>query len=256
VFPVARYYGDILKADRRWTAMVATRGCSLDCGYCSAARLSLGSHRKRSVESVLEEMARLRREHDLSGVYLEDDNLLLDRLYAARLLEALASRNPGLDIELPNGVDPMLLDRDMLELMRAAGITAVSLGIETTIEANQRFLRRPVDRDHLARVVRRARALGIRTTGFFIIGLPHDTTADLWAMFAEIKGMGLDLAHLSIWEPPPGRVGEPGQSQRLRALKAAFYAYYYAHPARVLAVARQGATLPRMGRRFVQWLLR
>ena len=253
VFPVARYYGDILKADNRWTAMVATRGCSLDCGYCSAFGLSLGQHRLRSVDSVVQEMARLERDHQLAGVYLEDDNLLLDRGWTVELLSALAARRGRLRVELPNGVDPMLLDDELLGLLGAAGVSAISLGIESTIEGNQQFLRRRLDRGHLGRVLGRARILGIRTTGFFIIGLPHDTTPALLRMFAEIKGMDLDLAHASLLRPPGVTIH--GSSARLRALKAAFYLYFYADPARVAALARQGAGPGKMGRRYIHWLL-
>lgn len=255
VFPLQRYYGDILKAERRWTAMVTTRGCARDCGYCVAARLSRGRHRRRSVDSVVDEMARLYRDHGLHGVYLEDDNLLADPRWATRLFETLATKNPGLEIELPNGVDPMQLDQQMLRLMGAAGVTALSLGIESTVEENQRFLRRTTDRDHLERVLAQARTRGIRTTGYFIIGLPHDTTPGLLRMFAEVKRSGLDLAHVSLWEPPPG-FEESHQGELHRALKAAFYLYFYADPARIRSVARQGAGMLKMGRRYVQWLLR
>ena len=197
VFPIARYYGDILKADRRWTAVVASRGCTRDCGYCAAAALSCGSFRTRSVASVLDELTWLRQRHHLAGVYLEDDNLLLDRPWLERLLGALARQNPGLAIELPNGLDPMLLDDELLEAMAAAGVTALSLGIESTIEDNQLFLRRPLDRGHLRTILRTCRALGLRTTGYLLVGLPHDRPAALARMFRQIKAMDLDLAHIS-----------------------------------------------------------
>ena len=254
VFPVARYYGDILKADRRWTAVVASRGCHRRCAYCAAAALSGGSFRTRSVESVLEELARLQRDHHLTGVYLEDDNLLLDRPWLEGLLEALARRNPGLTLELPNGLDPMLLDDELLEAMAAGGVTALAVGIESTIEENQRFLRRPLDRGHLETVLRTCRALGLRTTGYVMVGLPHDRPAALARMFAEVRAMDLDLAHVSRYEPLPSTA--PVARRALRAQTAAFYLYFYADPSRLASVVRQGASLASIGRRYAHWLLR
>ena len=255
VFPVARYYGDILKARNRWTSMVTTRGCSRSCGYCSAARLSAGSHRARSAESVVSEMARLRRDHQLEGVYLEDDNLLQNRAWAVDLLQALASRNPGLSLELPNGLDPMELDDELIGLMRAAGVAALSLGIESTLEKNQRYLKRPVQRGHLERVLGRCRALGIRTTGYFILGLPHDSVPGLLKMFADVKRLDLDLAHVSVLEPLPGAAAQPSPGA-YGALKASFYLYFYADVSRARSVMQQGAGLRKIARRYAQWLLR
>ena len=261
VFAVDRYYGDILKRDRRWSAMVVTRGCVKRCGYCAASQLSCGLHRRRPVASVVEELQRLQMDHQLCGVYLEDDNLLADRAGAEELLEALQRHNPGLRIELPNGVDPMLLDPALLRLMRAAGITALSLGIESTLRENQLALKRPVDRQHLRRVLDCARSLGLRTTGFFIVGLPHDRPAAVLRGFADIKLSRLDLAHLSVWRPLPGAALQHGPGGSFwRALKGAFYLYFYADPARLRAMVEQGELsagfLLRMALRYIRWLRR
>jgi len=113
-----------------------------------------------------------------------------------------------------------------------------------------------VDRDHLELVLQQSRSRGIRTTGYFIIGLPHDTTPGLLRMFADAKRGGLDLAHVSVFEPLPG-IEPPCEGARLnRALKGAFYLYFYADPARALSMIRQGAGVLKMGRRYIQWLLR
>ncbi|MDP6876138.1 MAG: methyltransferase dimerization domain-containing protein, partial [Alphaproteobacteria bacterium] len=49
-------------------------------------------------------------------------------------------------------------------------------------------------------------ALGLRTTGYLMVGLPHDSPAALARMFGAVKAMDLDLAHVSRYEPLPSTV--------------------------------------------------
>ena len=263
VFSLDAYYGDSLKRGR-WTAMVASRGCGRRCAYCAAHALSGGRHRPRDPAAIIEELRRLRRDHQVDGVLLEDDNLFADRAWARDLLEALACAHTGgvSRLHLPNGVDPMLLDRDLLAAAARAGVASISLGIETLDPEQQAALGRPIDPAHLAALVRTCRELGIRAAGFFIIGLPGDTIPSVLGRYRRIRGLGLDLAHVSVYQPLPGlSLPEPDLPLRtLAALRGLFYPYFYADYARARRAMGDGELTPgalgKAAARFVHWMFR
>lgn len=262
VFPVAHYYAGSLKPGR-WTAMIASRGCSRDCAHCAAPALSLRRFRTRSVDSVLEELRQLRTDHAVDGVLFEDDALFLDPSWADELFEAIARAELPLRFELPNGVDPMQLDADRVALLARAGVTSISLGIETLDPVAQHRLRRVIDPIHLRTVIEAARRNGIRIAGYFLIGLPGDTVASIAHDYRHIRRLDLDLAHVSVLQDLPGidlPAPTPAGRRFLEPLGRGFYAYYYVSPSRALHAARRDGASPRQVARrlarFVRWLTR
>ena len=264
VFPVGDFYAGALHREL-WTSVVASRGCSCHCAYCSAPRLSNGRHRRRDPLRVVEELRSLRADHNVGGVLLEDDNLFIDPQWARSLLEALASAGLKVRIDLPNGVNPMLLDEELIALAQRAGVTSISLGIESLVAENQVALGRVIDPDHLNRVIQSCHGLGVRIAGFFIIGLPADSVPGILRMYRDIRGLNLDLAHVSVYQDLPGLgLNAPPPSARraatLSRLHRAFYPYYYADPVKIARVLRESGTSPEMllkaARRFANWVVR
>ena len=261
-FPMNRYYQQGSFGNLARTAMIATRGCVQRCGYCSANALCRGSFRKRETDSVIDEIRQLRTEHAVRGIVFEDDALLLDADWARELWVRIAARAPGTAIDLPNGVNPDLLDESMIDVMADAGVRSIAFGLESLCRDNLRAIDRLYDVDHFERVARHARKRGIATTGYFLIGLPHDTPRSLLSQAAAIRRLPLDLAHVSVSRRLPGQplqsADSPLSDRALRSLRMAFYALVYAEPSRVAAlVTRAGGGLPGVGRlamRAAHWL--
>jgi len=261
-FPMDRYYRQGSFGSIPRTAMIASRGCFRRCGYCSANALSLGSFRKRQPEAVVEEIRRLGKEHGVRGFVFEDDAMLLDADWARALFAAIAARAPGAVIDLPNGVNPDLLDETMLDVMAEAGVRSIAFGLESLGRDNLYSLDRVFDRDHLEAMAAHARKRGIATTGYFLIGLPHDTPRSLLSEFAAIRRLPLDIAHVSVFRRLPGQPLQSADAQMseatLRALRSLFYATYYATPSRAVGMVRRaGGGMPgalRLAIRAASWL--
>jgi radical SAM superfamily enzyme YgiQ (UPF0313 family) len=292
VFPLWRYYRTHLRRSAAWTALIATRGCTLPCAHCAAPQLSGGCHRQRSRDSILEELDLLVNAHGIQGIYLEDDNLLLDRQWALGLFDAFrrfrsrGGRAADLRLELPNGVPPARLDGALLRAMSRAGVQALALGVESLREADQRLLGRPGfgsaagvgshppvgsdDRwlDHLRGVVRLARAEGIRVTGYGLLGLPGQPIGEVARDLVTWSRLGFDAVHLSRWRPVPGThlaaapaPGAGGLALRdlaLRGVRGLFYLGFYGSPWQLRALLRRegpsAALVLKALRRYVGWL--
>ena len=166
---------------------------------------------------------------------------------------------------MPNGVDPMLLDLELVRHAAQAGVESLALGIESLDPARQAALGRVIDPAHLASIIRCCRGHGIRVAGFFIIGLPGDTVPGILAQFRDIRALGLDLAHVSVYQDLPGLAlpappATPARRAALAALKGLFYPYYYADKERVLrALGEEGIsrrTVSKAAARFAHWVFR
>jgi len=264
VFPVAEFYTGALKQEVL-TAVIASRGCPCRCAYCAASALSRGDRRRREPAAVVEEIHRLKTDHNVGQVLLEDDNIFLDRRWASDLLGALARARHGVNIDLPNGVDPMLLDSELLHLARDAGVCSISLGVESLIPDNQRAMGRVIDPDHLRWVIQACHGLGIRIAAFFIIGLPFDTVPGILRQYRDIRRLGLDLAHVSVYQHLPGlglqvSPPSPSEAKTLSRLHRLFYPYFYADPTKIMKVLRDSGSSPEMLKktvvRFRNWVAR
>ncbi len=260
VFAVPAYHREHRPPGRRYTAVVTSRGCRHACRYCSAPAL-WGRHvRFRPIEAVLDEWRRLRVDHGVDGVLVEDDHFLEDRARSLALLDALARRPPGVTFELLNGVRPDAVDPPLVAALAAAGCTRLALGLETASASGQRALGRRLELAHVTATIAACRTHGLGVTGYFVLGLPEETAADRLATFRLATDLKLDMAHFSQLSAWPGAQLSGAPIAVDPRLRAAAYAGYYLHPGRALRVARKLEVrpheLPEMGHRLWSWMTR
>ena len=169
--PVADYRG-IAGTDQVFTTMVTSRGCPYRCTFCSTPRCS---YRLRSVESVLEEMERCGR-LGIRHVYFLDDTFPTSGARAERLCEALIRRS-----DLPSWscrTAAAGLTRERLHLMKRAGCQRIQIGVETGSDEGLRVLGKHTTIAEVRETFAAARAVGMPTVAYFMLGLPHERSAD------------------------------------------------------------------------------
>jgi anaerobic magnesium-protoporphyrin IX monomethyl ester cyclase len=79
----------------------------------------------------------------------------------------------------PNGVRGDHLDEEFMIKGRAAGVTAMSFGIETASPRLQELLHKKLDLEKVSQSIALARKHGIMTLGFFMLGFPTETAEEL-----------------------------------------------------------------------------
>ena len=188
-----------------FTQMITSRGCAARCTFCA-----LGNHwgtrqRKRSAAEVLNEIEDLIGGYGIREIHFEDDNLTADRRRAVELFEGIKQRFPGLTWTVPTGMAVFSLDEELLEIMKDSGCYSVSLAIESGSQwVLRELMRKPVDLDKVPVLVRKLRALGIESRGFFILGYPGETGKTMRQTIDYARSLELDWAHFFIAAPLPG----------------------------------------------------
>jgi len=185
-------------------SVLTSRGCPYRCSFCSQSIMPQ-KWRARSAENVLAEWRHLVEELGAQEIGVLDDsaNIRVERLFKLSdlLIENKLNHVPWIFV---NGIRANLASRELLAKMKAAGLKRTAFGVESGDPDILRAVDKRVDLDTVRRAFKDAKAVGLETIGFFIIGLPGETeeTMERTIRFAcELDPM---IANFSMLTPYPG----------------------------------------------------
>jgi radical SAM superfamily enzyme YgiQ (UPF0313 family) len=194
----------------------ASRGCTFKCNYCPYI-IVRNKVRFRPVESVLDEIQRGMRLYGFRSFKFRDPLFGLDRRRALEIAEGIASLSKRIQFSVESRID--LMRDETLEALREAGLTAITIGIETPDNATlKRYERAPIRDDRQFEFVARCRALGVRTVAGFMIGFPEDTRRSIRDVLKYAKRLNPTFANFNICTPYPGT----GFTEQIRGQVADF----------------------------------
>ena len=111
---------------------------------------------------------------------------MADKRRAMQIIQIV--RNLKLNTVFQNGLALYALDRDMLELLKEAGVNQLLLSVESGSERVLRhIMHKPLDLSIVKRVANDCRELGIYTNTNILIGLPGETRKDIEDAIAFLK---------------------------------------------------------------------
>lgn len=183
---------------------LVTRGCPYLCTFCDAVSTAGRRLRVRSMENVVAEIDQLVTDHGVREIHLEDDNFTTNRHVVRAFCEALLRRSTPVTWCCPNGMRLDTVDRELLTLMRRAGLVAFAVGIESGSRRVLDAMHKELDLGRTREKLAIARSLGIKTTGFFIVGFPGETEDDVRDTVDLALSLELDHAQFSNFLPLPG----------------------------------------------------
>lgn len=185
-------------------SMLTSRGCPYRCTFCSQSIMPQ-KWRCRSATSVLDEFEHLVRDLGAQEIGILDDsaNIRVDRLHeiADGLIARKLNHVPWIFV---NGIRANLATKELLGHLKEAGLKRTAFGVETGDPDIMLTIDKRIDHDTIREAFSNARAVGLETIGFFIIGLPGDTeeSIDRTIDFAiELDPM---IANFSMMTPYPG----------------------------------------------------
>jgi len=172
--PPARH--DLLAAGYAFGAVQTTRGCPLNCSFCSVTTFNGARYRQRPIPDVVREFQSVREKH----VLVVDDNLIGTRpdhiARAKDLFRAIAQANLRKEWVAQATIN-FADDEELLALAVKAGCRGVFIGFESATPEGLRELGKKFNllkgRDFRASV-RRIQRHNILVVGSFIIGLDVD----------------------------------------------------------------------------------
>ena len=202
--PLARH--DLLATGYAFGAIQTTRGCPLNCSFCSVTAFNGTRYRQRPIPDVVREFQSIREKR----ILVVDDNLIGTRpehiARAKDLFRAMAQANLRKEW-IAQATINFADDEELLALAAKAGCTGVFIGFESPapeglLELGKKF-NLLKGRDFRASV-RRIQRHNILVAGSFIIGLDIDEPG-IGKRIAEVASQyGMDYLNVLFLTPLPG----------------------------------------------------
>lgn len=183
--------------------VLASRGCPYNCGYCPYTRNQGLQWRARSAEKVFEELKNNVEKYGFRGVVFRDPLFSLNLKRVEKLCNLII--DSGLKLDFVIETRPELLNKETLSLLKKAGCSAINFGIEDiNPDILRNINRKPVDLGIIEEVIQYAESVGIRTSCFFILGLPGSTRKTVDETIAFSKKLFPSQVEYKIATPYPG----------------------------------------------------
>jgi radical SAM superfamily enzyme YgiQ (UPF0313 family) len=181
--------------------VLASRSCPEFCTYCPHRIQS--RYRSRSVTNILDELSYLDDVHGAVHVVFRDPLFTQERDRVLALCEGIRARALTHTFECETRLDR--LDAELLDVMHAAGLRAMSFGVEAVSTATLKQVgRRPIPEAHQRGVLARCRELGIVTAAFYVFGFLDETRASIDATIDYSIALGSTVAQFKLLTPYPG----------------------------------------------------
>jgi radical SAM superfamily enzyme YgiQ (UPF0313 family) len=178
-----------------------SRGCAYTCNYCPYILIE-NRTRFRAPEAIVAEMREGMERYGFRSFKFRDPLFGLNRRRMLELAERIAQLPRKIQFSIETRID--LVCGESLRALRAAGLTSITVGIETPSEETLRqYKRRPIADDRQRQFVETCRALGIRTAAGFMIGFPEDTAESILAVLRYAKTLNPTFANFNIVTPYP-----------------------------------------------------
>lgn len=194
----------------RTAAVITSRGCPFDCGFCSVHPVYGRTYRAASAERVLNEIVHLIEAYDIDHIEFEDDNLTLNIRRAEEIFRGLIDiRNTLKPItwEDPNGIRIDTLTPDFIRLARESGCRCLYLALEHGDEEMRRLMRKQLKSEAAERAVRWSSEAGVPVLLFFMVGYPGESRDRFLAgveFCKHLRRLGAGRFEVFIAKPYPG----------------------------------------------------
>jgi anaerobic magnesium-protoporphyrin IX monomethyl ester cyclase len=189
--------------NRPYVIVETSRGCPYSCDFCVAPIHQGHKFREKSAKALVDEIEHLHRTFGLEFFYLWGDTVTLNvKTFSAFCEELIARRLPiqwfG-NARADNLVDPAFVTR-----LKASGCWMLALGIETESDTTRKDMMKRLEGEKIRLAIKNMRAAGVRSFGFFILGYPGETPANMDRTIAYALELDPDFANFYPAVPYPG----------------------------------------------------
>lgn len=174
----------------RFTTMQTSRGCPWPCVFCDIPVFNEGKWRARSPRHVVAEFQHLQ-ELGYGSVYFVDDHFLLQPKRIEAICKGLTDNRITIQWGCEGRVDSVA--QHLFPAMAGAHCRTIMFGVESGSQKILDRLQKEQTLEEVETAVVNAKQAGIEIVhGFFTVGNPDETVADMEATFALAARLPLD----------------------------------------------------------------
>lgn len=187
-----------MEPESRSMSILSSYGCPYNCVFCATRTISGRKVAYRPADDVLDEIDFFVREKQVETIIFLDDCMLADQERAKYIFGEIIRREYHIELQIST-VAAWHLNREILEIMKKAGVTKFGISIES---GNQRVLRdiihKPLNLDILPEIVSICRELDILMRANLVIGFPGETWDEIRDSLRVAESLDLDMIDIHI----------------------------------------------------------
>ena len=199
--PLPHYDDYFMRHVRVWP-VTTSRGCPMQCDFCSVSSLYGSSYRRRSNESIIKDLEYIRSQPP-KYIFFTDDNFAGKPEETKQLLRLMIERGLHGEVSVCQLCVSAAFDEELLCLLREAGVTIACVGIESLSDETLQFLNKKGDAQKNKTAARLFRKAGIWVHGMMMIGGDGDTEKSLMETARWARG-NLDSVQYCTTVPVAG----------------------------------------------------
>lgn len=187
-------------SNKKCIHMMSSRGCPVGCTFCC---VHCGKKvRMRSAGKVLEEIDILVKEYGADEILFYDPMFLASRDRLFEICDGIKENFPRLKWKCEAHVN--FINEKVLKKMKESGCTMLFFGIETGNDELLKVIGKKVTVEKIVEKVYLTQRHGIKIYGFFMLGIPGETTDMSYKTIELALSLPLEFAQFTILTPFPG----------------------------------------------------
>lgn len=177
------------------------RGCPFMCTFCSVRGVK---PRARSVVKVVDEIEDSHKKYGTKFMMFFDDTLTVNKQHVFDLCDEIIKRGLHKKVVFYANTRANTTTPEMLDKLIEAGVTEMSMGVETGSAEMMKSIRKGCKTDQYEQVYQWMFERGLQTRASFIVGLPYETHESVRETIDFSKKLDLMRCSVNILTPYPG----------------------------------------------------
>ena len=174
------------------TIIRVSKGCPNNCFFCLATPLNGAKVRYRSTDSIIKEIEECMTRYKIFDFIFWSDIFNLDNNWVKDLCNKITDKK--LKIRFSTNTRADTPDFQTLKLMKKAGCTLVSIGIESGSQEMLDKMGKKITLEQVENAVDMAHKAGLQTYAYYVLGLPWETKETIEETFSFAKRLNTHYA--------------------------------------------------------------
>jgi len=181
----------------------SARGCGQRCSFCSQQKFWERSWRGRDPLKFVQELEHLRDTYNVRVTMLSDETPTSSRQRWERILDLLVERQTGVEVLMETRVDDILRDEEILPKYKAAGVSHIYVGVESTSQSTLNLYQKDLKVAESKKAIDLINAQDIVSETSFVLGTPEETVESIRKTVDLAKWYAPDMAFFLAITPWP-----------------------------------------------------
>lgn len=177
-----------------FTTLISSRGCPMNCVYCSVKTIWGRTWRARSAGKVADEIEDLVENYGVKEIHFSDDNISVNKDRIKDICNEILRRKLDIRWAAPTGIAIWSLDEELLKIMKKAGCYRLTFGLESGNKETLDFIGKKYTYEKAKQLIKLANSLGFWTASTFIFGFPYEKRESIDDTIALAQNSRLDFA--------------------------------------------------------------